>query len=82
MYFLEQRKKFTTPNILGGRSFPVPTWRWKQIAASEDKNALEEHLERIIEQRVKSEHSNEWDIRREYKIISNEQPCNRLAKGV
>ena len=32
------------PNILGGHSFPVYTYRWRDIAASDDKDALENAL--------------------------------------
>lgn len=72
MYFLEQLKPFTAPNILGGHSYPVPTYRWKQIATSEDRSALEERLNGIIKQRAKREGKSAYDIGREYKIISND----------
>lgn len=30
------------PNILGNHSFPVYTYRWKDVAISDDKDALKE----------------------------------------
>lgn len=71
MYFLEQLKPFTAPNILGGHSCPVPTYRWKQIAVSEDKRALEELLNSTVKRRAKRENKSEYDVGREYKIVSN-----------
>lgn len=32
------------PNILGNHSFPVVTHRWKDILASDDKEALEVYM--------------------------------------
>lgn len=48
------------PNILGNKSFPVVTHRWKDILASDDKEALEEYLiedgnHRIIDTREVAE---------------------------
>lgn len=40
-YRLQRKTPYTMPNILGGHSFPVPTYRWKDIATSDDKSALE-----------------------------------------
>lgn len=53
MYFLERKEPCTMPNILGGHSMPVHTYRWKQIAVCEQREPLEELLtdrktERII----------------------------------
>jgi len=40
-YRLQRKEPYTMPNILGGHSFPVHTYRWKDIAASDDREALE-----------------------------------------
>ena len=39
---LQRRETVAMPNILGGHSFPVYTYRWRDIAISNDKEALEE----------------------------------------
>ena len=41
MYFLEKKEPYFMPNILGNCSFPVKTYRWKQIAICEKKEPLE-----------------------------------------
>lgn len=40
-YRLQRKETVARPNILGNHSFPVYTYRWKDIAMSDDKNALE-----------------------------------------
>ena len=40
-YRLQQKEPYTMPNILGNCSFPIHTYRWKDIAASDDYAALE-----------------------------------------
>lgn len=44
MYFLERKEPYTMPNILGGHSTPVHTYRWKQIAVCEQREPLEKEL--------------------------------------
>ncbi len=44
MYYIERKERYVLPNILGNRSFPVYTYRWKIIARCEDKEPLEEML--------------------------------------
>jgi len=39
-YRLQRRESVAMPNILGNRSMPVYTYRWKDIAASDDEAAL------------------------------------------
>ena len=63
MYFLERKEPYTMPNILGNHSFPVHTYRWRQIAVSEAKWALENLIPP--------------DKRDEYRIISNEPEKER-----
>ena len=43
-YRLQRKETVAMPNILGGHSFPVYTYRWRDIAASDDKDALENAL--------------------------------------
>ena len=40
-YRLQRREKCAMPNILGNHSFPVHTWRWRDVAVSDDKAGLE-----------------------------------------
>ena len=40
-YRLQIKETVARPNILGNHSFPVYTYRWKSIAMSDDRNALE-----------------------------------------
>ena len=39
-YRLQRRESVAMPNILGNHSMPVYTYRWKDVAASDDKAAL------------------------------------------
>lgn len=57
MYFLERKELYVMPNILGNRSFPVHTYRWKAIAVCEEKEPLEKELQKMDE--------------KSYRIISN-----------
>ena len=43
-YRLQRRENYFIPNILGNCSQPVPTYRWKDILASNDKEALEKYV--------------------------------------
>ena len=43
-YRLQRRERYVMPNILGGHSFPLYTYRWKDIAASNDRQALEDMM--------------------------------------
>lgn len=59
-YRLQRKEIYHMPNILGNKSFPVVTHRWKDILASDDKEALEEYLiedgnHRIIDTREVAE---------------------------
>ena len=59
MYFLERKEPYSMPNILGNYSFPVPTWRWKQVAACNERQPLEALIPKGKE-------------KDNYRIISNE----------
>lgn len=41
-YRLQRKEPYVMPNILGNCSFPVYTYRWVDIAASDCREALEE----------------------------------------
>lgn len=43
-YRLQRKETIARPNTLGNRSFPVYTYRWKDIAASDDRVELEKLL--------------------------------------
>ena len=64
MYVLERREPFILQNILGNKSQPVYTYRWKEIAIAENKEDLEAikpkdnpHFKYRIEERFVN-----WDI--------------------
>lgn len=42
-YRLQRKEQYVHPNTLGNRSFPVYSFRWKDIAASDDLNRLEKY---------------------------------------
>lgn len=58
MYFLERKEPYTMPNILGGHSMPVHTYRWKQIAVCEQREPLDEEIKQMKN-------------KNDYRIISN-----------
>ncbi len=39
-FALQRKEAYAMPNILGNRSFPVHTHRWRDIALSDDKDEL------------------------------------------
>lgn len=39
-YRLQRKERFVIPNIVGNRSMPVYSYRWKDILASDSKEAL------------------------------------------
>lgn len=41
-YRLQRRESVAMPNVLGNHSFPVYTYRWKDVAVSDNKELLEE----------------------------------------
>lgn len=58
MYFLERREPVVRPNILGNKSFPVETYRWKAIYVCPERWPLEDILSKLD--------------RKNYRIISNQ----------
>lgn len=47
-YRLQRKEDWVIPNILGNRSMPVHSWRWKDIYASDDYDALANLMKEII----------------------------------
>lgn len=59
-YRLQRKETCHMPNILGNHSFPVVTCRWKDVLASDDKEALEDYMiddgnHRIIDTREEAD---------------------------
>lgn len=50
MYVLERKEAIARPNILGNCSFPVHTYRWKQICMCEEKEPLDEIFKDCVPQ--------------------------------
>lgn len=47
MYRLQRKETYVMPNILVNRSFPVYTFRWKDIAICEKKEPLEKAMKEM-----------------------------------
>ncbi len=58
MYFLERREQIARPNILGNKSFPIYTYRWKTIYTCPERWPLEDILSNLN--------------RKDYRITSNQ----------
>lgn len=43
-YRLQHKEPCSMPNILGNHSFPVPTYRWVDIAVSNDIEVLKKNF--------------------------------------
>jgi len=54
-YRLQRKEKYSMPCTIGNRSYPLPTYRWKDVAISDDNTnfltivALNPELYRIDE---------------------------------
>ena len=55
-YRLQRKETVARPNTLGNHSFPVYTFRWKDIAASDDRAALEEIMPNTKDFRIEDTH--------------------------
>ena len=51
-YRLQRKEQIVRPNVLGNHSFPVYTYRWKDIAASDDYTALEKLMQKSKAYRI------------------------------
>lgn len=51
-YRLQIKEPYTMPNILGNHSMPVKTFRWRDVAISNDREALERAAKRRGDLRV------------------------------
>lgn len=86
-YRLQRKEAYTTPNILGNRSFPVHTYRWKDIAASDDRAALEKLMPNSRDYRIEDTRPNEIaqkeDHRMDYhgfrSVKEYENECARIG---
>lgn len=47
-YRLQHKETFVLSNVLGNHSFPVYTYRWKDIAGSDDLFALQDMMNQCI----------------------------------
>lgn len=57
-YRLQHKETIARPNILGNHSMPVYTYRWKDIAASNDYEALREIMPNSKDYRIEDTRSN------------------------
>jgi hypothetical protein len=46
-YRLQFKEATTHPYIIGNHSYPYPTYRWIDIAISDDLEALEKHFDKM-----------------------------------
>ena len=51
-YRLQHKETIARPNILGNHSMPVYTYRWKDIAASNDYKALQSIMPNTKDYRI------------------------------
>ena len=51
-YRLQRKEPYTMPNVLGNHSMPVRTYRWKDMALSDDFEELKKHLPNNEEYRI------------------------------
>lgn len=58
-YRLQYKELIARPNILGNHSFPIHTYRWKDIAASDDRAALEKMMLNNKDYRIEDTRPNE-----------------------
>ena len=58
-YRLQYKEPIVRPNILGNHSFPIHTYRWKDIAASDDRAALEKMMLNNKDYRIEDTRPNE-----------------------
>lgn len=58
-YRLQRKEQYVKPNVLGNHSMPVYTYRWKDIAASDDREALEEIMPDHKHYRIEDTRSSE-----------------------
>lgn len=51
-YRLQRKEAYAMPNILGNHSFPVHTYRWKDVAMSDNRDDLEKIMPNNTEYRI------------------------------
>lgn len=64
-YVLERKESHCARCIIGNHSYPLPTYRWKGIAASDDREALEEYGKKL---------KSEWRITDTHEAFENDNP--------
>lgn len=57
-YRLQQKEHVAMPNILGNHSFPVHTYRWKTVAVSDSREALEKIMPNSKQFRIEDSREN------------------------
>ena len=55
-YRLQKKEPFAIPNVLGNHNFPVHTYRWVDIAVSNDKEGLTNYMNVLQQQHQKNEY--------------------------
>lgn len=51
-YRLQRKEPYFMPNVLGNCSMPVQTYRWKDIAVSDDFDELKKYLPKSENYRI------------------------------
>lgn len=51
-YRLQRKESVSQPCIIGNRSYPLPTYRWKDIAVLDDLDALKANLRKDDNRRI------------------------------
>ena len=55
-YRLQKKEQYIFPNVLGNHNYPVYSYRWSDIAVSDDKNSLSEYMNALKKNNPKSEY--------------------------
>ena len=56
-YRLQRKEQWVVPNILGNRSMPVYSWRWKDVYASNNYNLLADCMQEIVDKDYRNLHN-------------------------
>lgn len=58
-YRLQRKETIARPNILGNCSYPVYTYRWKDVAACDDRAELEKIMPNSKDYRIEDTRPND-----------------------
>lgn len=47
MYFLERKEPISIKTVIGNKVYPLPSYRWKAIAVSDDEESLKKLMEKM-----------------------------------